>query len=232
MTQRTAGRRCSRPSVRRWHAAACSLCRRGAGRDAIAARPWTMWRYRRNAADCRRRRAVSLGEGATPLIPLTNETFVERRSADPTGSFKSRGMSVGGYRCEAPRRAGVRSPSAGNAGGALRRMARGPACDLRVYVPRNTPGLLVEEMRSYGAGVVLVDGLMTTPDDRGRICARKRCLQRRDFREPYRVEGKKTMGFELVEQLGDVPGTIVYPTGGGTGLVAMWEAFDELEQLG
>ena len=104
---------------------------------------------------------------------------------------------------------------------------------MRVYVPRDTPHLLVEEMESYGAEVIFVDGLI---DDAGRMaaeCARATgAFNVATFREPYRVEGKKTMGFELVEQLGGVPGTIVYPTGGGTGLVAMWKAFAELERVG
>ena len=113
----------------------------------------------------------------------------------------------------------------------LRRACAG--LPVRVYVPRDTPRILLDEMHDYGAEVVLVDGLI---DEAGRIAAEyareSGAFNVATFREPYRVEGKKTMGYELVEQLGGVPGTIVYPTGGGTGLVAMWKAFDELEQLG
>jgi threonine synthase len=104
---------------------------------------------------------------------------------------------------------------------------------VRVYVPRDTPPLLIEEMQGYGAEVILVDGLI---DDAGRLAAeyaRERgAFNVATFREPYRVEGKKTMGYELIEWLGRAPGTIIYPTGGGTGLVAMWKAFDELQRLG
>ncbi|MFY9883630.1 MAG: threonine synthase, partial [Candidatus Cybelea sp.] len=121
----------------------------------------------------------------------------------------------------------------GNAGGALAAYGARAGLPVRVYVPRDTPALLIEEMRSYAAQVVLVDGLI---DNAGRIAAEYArehgAFNVATFREPYRVEGKKTMGYELVERLGGVPGTIVYPTGGGTGLVAMWKAFEELERLG
>jgi threonine synthase len=202
-------------------------------REALATRPWTMWRYREMLPIAADEEPVSLGEGATPLIPLSNGAFVKDEAQNPTGSFKSRGMSAA---VTVAKRLGVPSlvaPSAGNAGGALAAYGARAALQVRVYVPRDTPGLLVEEMQSYGADVVLVDGLI---DDAGRIAAEyareSGAFNVATFREPYRVEGKKTMGYELVEQLGGVPGTIVYPTGGGTGLVAMWKAFDELEQLG
>jgi threonine synthase len=202
-------------------------------REALAIRPWTMWRYREILPIAEDEEPVSLGEGATPLIPLANGAFVKDEAQNPTGSFKSRGMSVA---VTVAKRLGVPSlvaPSAGNAGGALAAYGARAGLHVRVYVPRDTPGLLAEEMRSYGADVVLVDGLI---DDAGRIAAEyareSGAFNVATFREPYRVEGKKTMGYELVEQLGGVPGTIVYPTGGGTGLVAMWKAFEELEQLG
>ena len=192
-----------------------------------------MWRYREMLPIAEDEEPVSLGEGATPLIPLANGAFVKDEAQNPTGSFKSRGMSVA---VTVAKRLGVPSlvaPSAGNAGGALAAYGARAGLHVRVYVPRDTPGLLAEEMRSYGADVVLVDGLI---DDAGRIAAEyareSGAFNVATFREPYRVEGKKTMGYELVEQLGGVPGTIVYPTGGGTGLVAMWKAFEELEQLG
>jgi threonine synthase len=125
------------------------------------------------------------------------------------------------------------APSAGNAGGALAAYGARAQLPVRVYVPRDTPAMLVEEMLGYGAHVVPVDGLI---DEAGRLAAQYAqdagAFNVATFREPYRVEGKKTMAYELVEQLGRVPGTIVYPTGGGTGLVAMWKGFAELEQLG
>ena len=210
-------------------------------RGAVAARPWTMWRYREMLPVDEGEDPVSLGEGATPLLEIpqaarrlgVGSLLVKDESQNPTGSFKARGMSVA---VTVAKRLGARSlvaPSAGNAGGALAAYGARAGLSVRVYVPRDTPPLLVEEMKSYGAEVVLVDGLI---DDAGRIAAEHArehgAFNVATFREPYRVEGKKTMGYELVERLGSVPGTIVYPTGGGTGLVAMWKAFAELERLG
>jgi threonine synthase len=209
-------------------------------RDAVAARPWTMWRYREMLPIADHEEPISLGEGATPLLPLANleersngAIYVKDEAQNPTGSFKARGMSVA---VTVAKRLGAQSlvaPSAGNAGGALAAYGARGGIPVRVYVPRDTPAILVEEMHGYGAHVVLVDGLI---DDAGRIAAQYAretgAFNVATFREPYRVEGKKTMGYELVEQLGRVPATIVYPTGGGTGLVAMWKAFDELERLG
>ena len=210
-------------------------------RDVVAARPWTMWRYRELLPIAEEEEPISLGEGATPLLKADgvekslglDGIYVKDEAQNPTGSFKARGMSVA---VTVAKRLGVRAlvaPSAGNAGGALAAYGARAQLPVRVYVPRDTPPLLLEEMRGYGADVVLVDGLI---DDAGRIAAEYAretgAFNIATFREPYRVEGKKTMGYELVEQLGDVPGTIVYPTGGGTGLVAMWKAFDELERLG
>ena len=210
-------------------------------RAAVAARPWTMWRYREMLPVAPDEEPISLGEGATPLIRAEHlqralgldDLYVKDESANPTGSFKARGMSAA---VTVAKRLGAQSlvaPSAGNAGGALAAYGARAGLPVRVYVPRDTPALLIDEMRSYEAEVVLVDGLI---DDAGRIAAeyaRERgAFNVATFREPYRVEGKKTMGYELVERLGSVPGTIVYPTGGGTGLVAMWKAFEELEHLG
>ncbi len=210
-------------------------------RNAIAARSWTMWRYREMLPIADGEAPVSLGEGATPLLSLArvgrglglDAIFVKDESQNPTGSFKARGMSVA---VTAARRLGVPSlvaPSAGNAGGALAAYGARAGLPVRVYIPRDTPETLVEEMRGYGAYVLPVDGLI---DDAGRIAAEYAretgAFNVATFREPYRVEGKKTMAYELVEQLGGVPGTIVYPTGGGTGLVAMWKGFDELQRLG
>jgi threonine synthase len=201
-------------------------------REAVTARPWTIWRYREMLPIAAGEEPVSLGEGGTPLLPLDG-VYVKDESQNPTGSFKARGMSVA---VTVAKRLGVTSlvaPSAGNAGGALAAYGARAGLPVRVYVPRDTPRVLVDEMQSYGADVVFVDGLI---DEAGRLAAEfareSGAFNVATFREPYRVEGKKTMGYELVEQLGDVPGTIVYPTGGGTGLVAMWKAFDELERLG
>ncbi|MBV8066686.1 MAG: threonine synthase, partial [Candidatus Eremiobacteraeota bacterium] len=202
---------------------------------------WTMWRYREMLPIAEGEEPITLGEGGTPLLALhrvadeleLGELYVKDESQNPTGSFKARGMSVA---VTAAKRLGAQSfvaPSAGNAGGALAAYGARAGLPVRVYVPRDTPPLLIEEMRGYGAEVILVDGLI---DDAGRMAAEfareSGAFNVATFREPYRVEGKKTMAYELVEQLGCVPGTIVYPTGGGTGLVGMWKAFDELQHLG
>lgn len=200
-----------------------------------------MWRYREMLPIAENETPVSLGEGATPLLELprlarelgVDRLYVKDESQNPTLSFKARGMSVA---VTVAKRLGATSlvaPSAGNAGGALAAYGARAGLPVRVYVPRDTPALLMEEMRDYGAEVMLVDGLI---DDAGKLAseyARERgAFNVATFREPYRVEGKKTMGYELIEQLGSVPGTIVYPTGGGTGLVAMWKAFSELQRIG
>jgi threonine synthase len=208
--------------------------------ETVAARPWTMWRYRELLPIADGEEPLSLGEGATPLVPLSRlakplktAVLVKDEAQNPTGSFKSRGMSAA---VTVAKRLGVSAfvaPSAGNAGGALAAYAARAGIPVRVYVPQDTPRTLVDEMQGFGAEAVLVDGLI---DDAGRMAseyARETgAFNVATFREPYRVEGKKTMAFELVEQLGAVPGTIVYPTGGGTGIVAMWKAFDELQDAG
>ncbi|MBV8353777.1 MAG: threonine synthase [Candidatus Eremiobacteraeota bacterium] len=209
--------------------------------DLCQERECTMWRYREMLPIDTLEEPITLGEGATPLLRLRrlerelgiDELYVKDESQNPTGSFKARGMSVA---VTVARRLGAMkfvAPSAGNAGGALAAYGARAGVPVRVYVPRDTPAVLIEEMQAYGAEVVLVDGLI---DDAGRLAAgyanESGAFNLATFREPYRVEGKKTMGYELVEHLGRVPGTIVYPTGGGTGLVAMWKALDELERLG
>ena len=201
-----------------------------------------MWRYREMLPIDYGDEPVTLGEGGTPLLALSRlrssmgllgELFVKDEGQNPTGSFKARGMSAA---VTAAKRLGAKAfaaPTAGNAGGALAAYGARARIPVTLYVPNDTPQILVEEMQGYGAEVVLVDGLI---DVAGRLAAEfardNGAFNMATFREPYRVEGKKTMGYELVEQLGAVPGTIIYPTGGGTGLVAMWKAFDELEAAG
>jgi threonine synthase len=200
---------------------------------------WSMWRYRAMLPIGDDEEPVSLGEGTTPLVRLSrhatwgDDLYVKDEAQNPTGSFKSRGMSVA---VTVAKRLGVPSlvaPSAGNAGGALAAYGARAGIGVRVYVPRDTPELLVEEIESYGAQAILVDGLIDEAGRQASEYARATgAFNVATFREPYRVEGKKTMAYELVEQLERVPGTIIYPTGGGTGLVGMWKAFGELEQLG
>jgi threonine synthase len=207
-------------------------------REALVKRPWTMWRYREVLPIADDEEPISLGEGATPLVALTrleprHQVYVKDEAQNPTCSFKSRGMSVAVTVAKRLAVTALVAPSAGNAGGALAAYGARAGLPVTVYVPRDTPATLIDEMESYGARVVLVDGLI---DDAGRLAAEyareSGAFNVATFREPYRVEGKKTMGYELVEQLGAVPGAIVYPTGGGTGLVAMWKAFDEMQRLG
>ncbi|MGA8534617.1 MAG: threonine synthase [Candidatus Tumulicola sp.] len=209
-------------------------------RTTVTPRAWNMWRYREMLPIGENEEAISLGEGATPLLGLRvlaaefgdGPLYVKDESQNPTGSFKARGMSVAVTVAKRLGADALVAPSAGNAGSALAAYGARAGLGVRVFVPRDTPALLIDEMRGYGADVVLVDGLI---DDAGRIAveyARESgAFNCATFREPYRVEGKKTMAYELVEQLGSAPGTIVYPTGGGTGLVAIWKAFDELEGL-
>lgn len=200
-----------------------------------------MWRYREMLPIDAVEEPISLGEGATPLLlahRLERELgldgiYVKDEAQNPTGSFKARGMSVA---VTVARRLGATAfvaPSAGNAGSALAAYGARAGLPVRVYIPQDTPTILIDEMRGYGAEVVFVEGLI---DAAGRAAAEysreSGAFNVATFREPYRVEGKKTMAYELVEQLGRVPGTIIYPTGGGTGLVAMWKAFDELHRLG
>jgi threonine synthase len=185
---------------------------------------------------------VSLGEGGTPLLRAggiegalgAREVWVKEEGLNPTGSFKARGLSAAVSKAK---ELGVRSiavPSAGNAAAALAAYAARAGIEAWIFMPADTPDAMKNECRVYGAHVQLVDGLI---NDCARI-VREEGPSRGWFdvstlREPYRAEGKKTMGLEIAEQLGwRLPEVIVYPTGGGTGIVGMWKAFEELEALG
>lgn len=211
-------------------------------RAKVASRPWTMWRYREILPVAEDEEPVSLGEGATPLVraprlerrlELDVPLYVKDEAQNPTGSFKSRGMSVAVTRALRLGATALVVPSAGNAGGALAAYGARAGLPVVVFLPRDTPAMLVEECASFGARLELVDGLI---DSAGRSAAayaeRTGAFNVATLREPYRIEGKKTMAYELVEQLGGVPGAIVYPLGGGTGLVGMWKAFEELQACG
>jgi len=211
-------------------------------REKLAGRPFTMWRYREVLPIADDEQPVTLAEGGTPLFPaqrlaaqfrLDVDLFVKDESRNPTGSFKARGMSAAVTNAKRLGATALVAPSAGNAGGALAAYGARAGMPVAVFLPIDTPAILIEECRTYGADVRLVAGLI---DDAGKEAAafarESGAFNVATLREPYRIEGKKTMAYELVEQLGDVPGAIVYPTGGGTGLVGMWKAFDELEALG
>ncbi|MDQ7858083.1 MAG: threonine synthase [Armatimonadota bacterium] len=212
-------------------------------RDALRGRPPSLWRYFEALPVRDPAHVVTLGEGFTPLLSLprlaqafdVRAVYVKDEGLNPTGTFKARGMAVAVSRA---RELGVRTlvaPSAGNAGAALAAYGARAGLDVHVILPEDTPPGIVAETRAYGVGVQLIRGLI---DDAGRLARQLQAEHPGWFdvstlREPYRVEGKKTLGYELAEQLDwSLPDLIVYPTGGGTGLVGMWKAFAELEALG
>jgi threonine synthase len=220
--------------------------------DLVAARAWSreslvgrepnMWRYRELMPLLPGDVPVTLGEGFTPLfhaqrlgksLGLT-QLFIKDESLNPTNSFKARGQSAAITRAKALGADTIALPTAGNAGNAAAAYSAAAGLKCQVFIPRDAKQPFVDECRLYGAEVTLVDGLIT---DAGRMAAEKgKPLGWYDvstLKEPYRVEGKKTMGYELAEQFDwTLPDWIVYPTGGGTGLVGMWKAFDELEAIG
>ncbi len=185
---------------------------------------------------------VSLGEGFTPLIHASrlgarlnlSRLYVKDESLNPTNSFKARGLSAAITRARSLGAHTVSVPSAGNAGCATAAYAARAGMAAHVFLPRDAKVAFARECLSYGASVTLVDGLIT---DAGRIAAEQGAARGwydvSTLKEPYRIEGKKTMGYELAEQLDwRLPDWILYPTGGGTGLIGMWKAFDEMERLG
>jgi threonine synthase len=201
-------------------------------REKIRSRPPTMWRYAEvlPADD-----GITLGEGITPLLRSTQfeNVWIKDESKNPTRSFKSRGMAAAVTMAARNGAKSLAAPTAGNAGAAL--SAYGARAGLPVFVamPRDTPKSIVDECRSYGAEVELVAGLITDAGKRvQQYIASTGGFDLSTLKEPYRVEGKKIMGYELLEDLGRPPDAILYPTGGGTGLIGMWKAFDEMERLG
>lgn len=211
-------------------------------RSELEGRPPTLWRYREFLPLRSDRNRVSLGEGFTPLIEarrLASELGLRRvlikdEGRNPTGSFKDRGLSLA---ISMARQLGIQRvaiPSAGNAGASLAAYASRAGMEAYVFMPRDTPKTNILEVEKYGARLELVDGLIS---DCGRLVARGRDQGRwfdvSTLKEPYRVEGKKTLAFEIAEQLDwKLPDVIVYPTGGGTGLIGMWKGFMELERVG
>jgi threonine synthase len=208
----------------------------------LALRAPNLWRYREVLPVEDPDDRISLGEGFTPLLSAPQlgaavglpRLFIKDEAGNPTGSFKARGLALAVSMARALGAREVCLPSAGNAGSALAAYAARGGLEAHVFVPRDIAKLFVMETAAYGAHVETVDGLIT---DAGRVCA-ERARERgwyecATLKEPYRVEGKKTMGYELAEQMGwKLPDAILYPTGGGTGLIGMWKAFEELEQMG
>ncbi|HZI19871.1 MAG TPA: threonine synthase [Pyrinomonadaceae bacterium] len=211
-------------------------------RGELAGRRADLWRYREVLPAAHEDEIVSLGEGWTPLLPAERlgeqlglrRLYVKDESQNPTQSFKARGMSAAVTMAKALGARKLAVPSAGNAAGALAAYAARAGMEAHIFMPRDTPRANVVECEQLGARVTLLDGLIT---DCGAEVARRREAEGwfdvSTLKEPYRVEGKKTLGYELAEQLGwELPEWIIYPTGGGTGLVGMWKAFDEMEQMG
>jgi len=202
-------------------------------RDSLAARPATMWRYAEVLPDAL---PVSLGEGFTPMLPSREfpNAFIKEEGLNPTGSFKARGMSAAVTMAKAYGLKKLAAPSAGNAASALAAYSAAAGLEAHIFMPKDVPLANRVECESYGAHVTLVNGLISE-------CARM-VAERKDkegwfdvstLKEPFRVEGKKTMGYEIAEQFGwKLPQGIIYPTGGGVGLLGMWKAFDEMEALG
>lgn len=199
--------------------------------DVIGRSP-SLWRYREVLPDLDGEE-VTLTEGFTPLLEVAPRVWVKDESRNPTGSFKARGMSVAVSMAKALGAKGLSAPSAGNAAGALAAYGARAGLPVTVAMPQDTPAPFFAECELYGATIHRVSGTIADAGKFLRSLALPDTFDMSTLREPFRIEGKKTMAYELVEQLhGDVPDVIVYPTGGGTGLIGMWKAFDEMEALG
>jgi threonine synthase len=192
-----------------------------------------MWRYRGVLPDAP---PISLGEGFTPLLPSREfpSVYIKDEGLNPTGSFKARGMSAAVTMAKAYGLKKLAAPSAGNAASALAAYAAAAGLEAYIFMPRDVPLANRVECETYGAHVTLVDGLIS---DCARMVAERKekegWFDVSTLKEPFRVEGKKTMGYEVAEQLNwKVPQGIIYPTGGGVGLIGMWKAFEEMEALG
>jgi len=176
---------------------------------------------------------VTLSEGWTPLIPVTDHVFIKDEARNPTGSFKARGMSAAVTMAKHFGAQRLSAPSAGNAAGALAAYGAAAGLPVTVAMPEDTPPIFIEECRFYGADVHLVKGTIADAGAYLRENGPKDAFDISTLREPYRIEGKKTMAYELFEQMGgELPDVIIYPTGGGTGLVGMWKAVQEMASLG
>jgi len=210
-------------------------------RETLALREKSLWRYREVLPLPRDVEPVSLGEGGTSLLRASRSCgtdeinlWIKDESLNPTQSFKARGMSVAVSMAKYLGATKLAVPSAGNAGGALAAYAARGGLEAHIFMPRDTPRANIIECRELGAHVTLIDGLIT---DCGAEIARRKThegwFDMSTLKEPYRVEGKKTLGYELAEQCDwQLPDVLLYPTGGGTGLIGMWKAFDEMEALG
>ena len=211
-------------------------------RDQIASGPNSMWRYGPVLPPQRQTSIISLGEGMTPLVRTrrlghrvgANQLWLKDEGLNPTGSFKARGLSCA---VSMAVELGIRKlavPSAGNAASAMAAYAAAAGIEAHIFMPRDVPQANFIECKAYGANVTLVDGLIS---DCAKLvaagAAREGWFDVTTLKEPYRIEGKKTMGYEVAEQMDwQLPDAIFYPTGGGVGLIGMWKAFSEMEELG
>lgn len=203
---------------------------------------WDMWRYAPLLPLLPSETPISLGEGATPLLDAPSiardlgirRVWIKEEGLNPTGSFKARGMSAAVTRAKGFGVKGLVVPTAGNAGAALAAYGASARIPVRVYAPRETPAPLLQTIRAFGAELTLVDGHIGDAGKQARaFAAESGYFDMSTLREPYRIEGKKTMGLELAEQFQwkSLPTHIIYPTGGGTGLIGMWKVFKELRDL-
>ena len=231
--------KCAKPLLARYDLA---TARGVIARDAGGSRADNLWRFHEFMPVKDAAYRITLGEGMTPLVRAArlgeelgfDELFIKDESCNPTTSFKARGMAAAVSRAWELGATALSVPSAGNAAGAMAAYAAAAGLPAHVYMPTDVPEPFVAECRALGAQVTLIDGLIT---DCGRAAVEAAKKHNRfdlsTLKEPYRLEGKKTMGYELAEQSGwKLPDVVIYPTGGGTGLVGMWKAFDEMEQLG
>ena len=230
---------CGKPLLVRYDlkSAAASLTK-----ESLQRRGPDLWRYREVLPVEQDENIVTLGEGFTPLVRASrlgaqmglSQLYIKDEGQNPTQSFKARGMAVAVSMAKELRAQKLAVPSAGNAAGALAAYAARAGLAAHIFMPNDTPRANVIECEQTGAQVSLMDGLIT--DCGAEVARRKEAEGWFDvstLKEPYRIEGKKTMGYELAEQFDwDLPEVIMYPTGGGTGLIGMWKAFDEMEQMG
>src|SRR4051812_12279936 len=230
---------CSKPLLAHYDLKAAA---RTLTREALRTREKSLWRYREVLPVKDAQDIVTLGEGFTPLLPAPRlgakhglaKLFIKDEAQNPTGSFKARGMTTAVSMAKQFGLKKLAVPSAGNAAGALAAYAARAGMEAHIFMPRDTPRANIIECEQMGAHVTLIDGLIT--DCGAEVARRKEAEGWFDvstLKEPYRVEGKKTLGYELAEQLDwELPDVVIYPTGGGTGLIGMWKAFDEMEALG
>ncbi len=211
-------------------------------KESLPDRRQDMWRYREVMPVIDDANIISLGEGGTPLLKadrLAKATglgrlYIKDEGVNPTGSFKARGLGAAVSKAKELGQTRLTMPSAGNAAGAMAAYASAGGMEAHVFMPKDAPIANKIECKAYGAKLTLVDGFITDAGQMSQQAAAELGLfDVSTLREPYRAEGKKTMGYEIVEQMGfEVPDVIVYPTGGGTGIVGIWKAMDEMEKLG